>query len=307
MGIEFMAANRIASVETISTHYPPLIDPASYYILRLEDGTKLQVDAGAAPRPPRATNAVLATHWHWDHLYGLVGAEPARVYVSKATFALINGAKALERMRNVVEAVIGGDVWENIADAASLFSSRYDEIRESLLYRHEIVFLEELEEPPYGFRIIRCPGHSEDHLCYLKDGRIFVGDNVVYPGAVSLTHVLKYRESMENILSEPGWHTLYPGHGEPIDRRRALNWFLKTYLSKERRMCRLASLLGSGGGLENIIEKLYGNLSGVLYYVAARSLLGYLRALEDMGVITVNRSTSPWRISVLSPRGITGE
>ncbi|MCE4617518.1 MAG: MBL fold metallo-hydrolase [Desulfurococcales archaeon] len=290
---------KIVSVETISTSYPPLIDPASYYILLLTDGTKIQIDAGANPNPPKTANTVLATHWHWDHLYGLVGAPPSKVYISKNSFQLVNGQLALSRMQNVIKAVIGEHAWEPVKEAAEAFASRYDEIRDALQSKHEVIFLEESEDPlPLGFKVLTCPGHSDDHLCYLKDTHIFVGDNVVYPGAVSLTHLLKYRETIAKILAEPNWKTLYPGHGKPIGRQETLKWFLRTYKSKEKRMCRLSLLLGKGVKLIEALNHIYGKLDGILYYVAARSLLGYIRALEDVGLVEVDKSVSPWKIKL---------
>ena len=288
---------RIISVKTIHTDYPPLTDPASYYIVSLADGTKIQVDAGADPRPPKTASTVMATHWHWDHLYGLVNMTPSKVYMPKNTLNLVNGKLALKRMRNVITTVIGKHAWETVRKAAEAFASRYDEIREALQTKHDIILIEENEgELPYGFRVMACPGHSDDHICYIKDRHIFVGDNVVHPGTVSLTHLLKYRETMTKILAEPGWEILYPGHGGPIGRREALRWFLRTYQSKERRMCRLFLLLSKGVELHETLKMIYGNLDGILYYVAARSILGYIRALEEMGVIYVDGNTSPWKI-----------
>ncbi len=289
-------------VQVLSAIEPPLEDPANYYLVSWSGG-KLLVDAGPRRNPGVEADYVVVTHWHWDHVYGLIGlaGRVKSVCITKRTLEYIDERRALERMRTVALAVAGRWILETpLAEAAALMARRYGEVREAL----EAASLEEPSECPplvaLKAEVLACPGHSDDHICIVAGGYAFAGDNVVPGRSVTLTDLDAYTGSAYRLLGS-AWTSLMPGHGRaPLSRLEVAEYFSRSINSKRARLCRVLSAIGDDWTpLSKVIAEAYPGIAenpGLTSFVAARSLIGYLGLLERAGLVEVDRSRYPWRV-----------
>lgn len=197
-----------------------------------------------------------------------------------------------------VESMMRAIGYKGGSTPAVIYARLYNEVRESL-DRHTVYTVEEC--PVAGVEVIECPGHSDDHVCYITGRASFLGDNyVTYTTSTTLTSPLEYIESMLRIL-EYGWSTAYPGHGSPTTRGEYRMWLSRVVKRKLSRMARIASLLGPEPiGLDRVLEMVYGGVrGGAALFLAARNLIGYLNALERLGAVVVDRSRSPWMVAAI--------
>ncbi len=279
----------------------PLTYPANHYLVETDKGF-LQIDAGAKQVEDHSVNPdyLLITHWHWDHTYGIVGKKSLNICISKESFDKINPEKSLERMKEIVASVEGLQAWEFAREGAEIYTRKYVDIYRSLREDHNIIWLNEC--PPIVEGLVsyfKCPGHSDDHVCFIIGDKVFVGDNMAPGWNVTLNDPLKYIESMYRLLLV-NWSIAYPGHGDPLKRKEAVDYIVSTIRSKVRRMCKTLSSLEAHSDLGNIIEKVYGpEMDGALRYVAARSLIGYLTSLEEMNIISIKKDRFPWVVKKL--------
>ncbi|MCE4607270.1 MAG: MBL fold metallo-hydrolase [Desulfurococcales archaeon] len=288
-------------IEIVKTIDFPLTYPANHYLVKTDNGL-LQIDAGAKLANNQSANPdyVLITHWHWDHTYGVVGRKDLNICISKDSFEKINPEKSLDRMREIVTSVEGPHTWKFTRENAEIYVSKYIEIFQALREDHNVLWLEECPPILEGLvSYIKCPGHSDDHVCFIMGGNVFVGDNMAPGWNVTLNDPMQYIESMYRLL-QVNWDVAYPGHGDPLHRRDAVNYIVSTIRSKIRRMCKTLASLEPRSDLGNVIGKVYGpEMNGPLRYVAARSLLGYLKNLEEMNIIKIDKSRYPWQIEKL--------
>ncbi|MEB3756026.1 MAG: MBL fold metallo-hydrolase [Desulfurococcales archaeon] len=288
-------------IEIVRTIDFPLAYPANHYLVKTAKGL-LQIDAGARPASNQSANPdyVLITHWHWDHTYGLVGRKDLNVCISRDSFDKMNPEKSLERMREIVASVEGPQAWKFSRESAEIYVSKYVDVFQALKEDHNIIWLEEC--PPINEELvsyINCPGHSDDHVCFIIGDSVFVGDNMAPGWNVTLNDPLQYIESMYRLL-KVNWNVAYPGHGDPLNRGKAVDYIVSTIRSKIRRMCKTLASLEARSDLGNVIGKVYGpEMNGPLKYVAARSLLGYLKNLEEMNIIKLVKNKYPWQVEKL--------
>jgi ribonuclease/clavin/mitogillin len=238
-------------IKIVKTIDFPLTYPANHYLVKTDKGL-LQIDAGAKPLTEDSINPdyVLITHWHWDHTYGLTGKKGLNVCISRESYEKIDPQKSLTRMKEIVASVEGPNAWELAKEGAEIYSKKYVELHRSLREDHNIIWLNEC--PPIvngSVSYIKCPGHSDDHVCFIIDKMVFVGDNMVPGWNVTLNNPLRYIESMYRLLYE-NWSIAYPGHGEPLNRKEAVDYIISTIHSKIRRMCKTLSVLTASQNLD---------------------------------------------------------
>ncbi len=280
----------------------PLGDPSNRYRVRV-NGYELLIDAGARPLDDGIrADFILVTHWHWDHTYGLSSITKGGVCMSKATLESLNPGRAWESMVRVARAVGLGNEVEAIRLMNS-FMAKYTAV-ENAISRLEVYMLDEC--PPIRKGVVEylsCPGHSNDHVCYLVGDHLFVGDNILSSSStVTLTDLTRYNESMIRILANTQWLTAYPGHGKPLSRSESLEWFLNHHKHKTRRLLQVLSWIprDSWVTLKEVMKLVYNTGDNIAMYVAARTLIGYINALEAMEIVEVDRSAAPWKLKIRS-------
>ncbi len=160
------------------------------------------------------------------------------------------------------------------------------------VYEDECPLLDEIEGT-----VISCPGHTRDHSCILWREYIFVGDTVLPDSSPTIIDYSSYVESLVGILGETSWSLLAPGHGSILDRGGAVRAIARILRGKSMRLARTLAVVGEEWtSFNTLLEKVYGVKPGIEAYVAARTLVGYLRALEDEGLVEVDRGATPWMV-----------
>ena len=265
--------------------HPLLPEAVNRYRLNI-NGATVFIDAGLeAPQG----GVVVVTHYHWDHTLGLARSRGLRVCMSPETLKSIDPGRAMDSVKTVLEAVGYG----GLAELARPYTSQYGEIKEALAW-HDIYTLNECPAP--GVEAIPCPGHSGDHHCILAGGHVFLGDNYVpYTLSTTLTSPMDYMGSMHRVLSLD-WDKAYPGHGDPGGKADLAGWLTKVLERKMARIAALARLAGEGVDMRTALHRMYPGVEGATLFLAARNLVGYARALEELGVVRVDRGRSPWVI-----------
>lgn len=290
-------------VEARSTWEFPLPDPANYYLVE-EDGVLVLVDAG--PRPldeplSSRVEGVLLTHWHWDHTLGVAGLRDKVVCASRETLEMLSSEeRILESMLRPAHAMgLRGDGGMGLFQA---MLGRYRSIigglsRNRVYEWGECPLLETLNA-----RVLSCPGHTMDHSCIIAGETLFAGDTVTHPTPPTVIHYSKYVASLVGLLGDPSWKRLAPGHGRMLERGEAASYLAGVVSRKNARLARVALSLGDGWtSFNDILRRVYGVEPGVEAYVAARTLIGYLNALEEAGLVEVDRTSRPWRVRRLAP------
>jgi glyoxylase-like metal-dependent hydrolase (beta-lactamase superfamily II) len=124
------------------------------------DATELRLELA---RIGATCAAILLTHTHWDHIFGLAD-------LAEGTEAPVY-APALER-----------DV---LADPSTYYSGVGVPIR-AWTPEHLLSGGETVEAAGIAFEVVPVPGHSPGHLAYYADGCLFSGD-VLFAGSVGRT------------------------------------------------------------------------------------------------------------------------
>lgn len=180
-----------------------------------ERGTLLDYLSTASLVP----EAVLLTHGHMDHVYGV--AELQRlygmpVYMSDADWPVLEYFQRVAKFGIPVPDI-------NFTTTPVEDGSR-------------------IKAAGLEFLVITTPGHSPGGVCYLeeKEGAIFTGDTL-FAGAIGRTdlYLSEYddliRSIMEKLMTLPGDINVYPGHGAPstIGEERMTNPFLEPFNEPE--------------------------------------------------------------------------
>ena len=138
---------------------------------------------------------LIATHCHVDH---------------------IAGAKlAIEKLRLPLEICpLGKEMLGSVGPIAAAFGYIASEIKEGgYLNEGDIVNIGETK-----FRILHCPGHSPDSLCFYTDG-VLIGGDVIFKGSLGRTDLPggNTEQLMNSITKKiyllPDETTIYSGHG----------------------------------------------------------------------------------------------
>ncbi|MCE4622190.1 MAG: MBL fold metallo-hydrolase [Desulfurococcales archaeon] len=289
-------------VERRETMEFPLTTPSNYYIVRYGD-EKILVDAGARKLDKslgEEVAAVILTHWHWDHTYGITGLEEPVICTGPETGEILssldtivsNVYKPLEAMGLKVEE-LGGPVGHFF----NMIKNLYSEIVEAYNSgkKHGITNCP-------GIRTVEafpCPGHNDDHQCIRLGNYIFVGDNVTIGESPTTINYRDYLVTIHKILASE-WQYLAPGHGRIMERPVMLEYFNNVVDRKNRKMIKVLSLVSKGvGDFNKLLKQVYGVDPVPQSYVQARTLIGYLRLLEDYGVIEIDYDKGPWRVNYM--------
>lgn len=144
--------------------------------------------------------AVLLTHAHFDHIYGL--------------------NELLELYPGIL--VYTNEVGREMLLNEKLNLSRYHETPYVFEYPKSIHIINDGDEIVLNkeckLKVVATPGHNDSCLTFVSDKEIFTGDSYI-PGEKVVTLLpggfkAKAQESLSHIMSLAIGRTIYPGHGE---------------------------------------------------------------------------------------------
>ena len=150
-----------------------------------------------------------------------------------------------------------------------------------------------------NLRAIDAPGHARDHLVFYLDeeAALFTGDVVIGRGTVVIAppngDMRAYQSTLRRLRDEfPRARRIYGGHGDAIDDPSAK---LDEYIAHRRaREVALLEALGTGPRtIPELVERLYQDVSPILWPAAARQILAYLIALEREGRVRAHELPRP--------------
>ena len=162
--------------------------------------------------------AVIITHAHFDHIYGLTDFMKCADEDGKKVPVYIHAA----------DAAAMSDSTKNLSKP--LFGTPY-------VYTGTLNGTFDGETITVGnmsFLVISTPGHTDGSACYIchRDRIVFSGD-VLFDGSIGRTDfpggdIDKMKASLKRILSIMGNYTVYPGHGgtTTLEQERNFNPFV---------------------------------------------------------------------------------
>ena len=283
------------TVLKISQQEFPLDQPVNSYFI---NEINIVIDTGI--RPPRLdADYYLVTHWHWDHTMGLTHLKNRRICMPKTTLEILERGHFERRFKQILHA--GG---VRISEIEKLFiaemNRRYNMIMEALQL-NEVLTVDECPLISKGpVKVIDCPGHSIDHACYIIGNLVFTGDTLIPGRRTTIIDFKEHRRTLLRLLSIPNWRILHPGHGDSMDREKALRTVEEHTVDRCNRVYRILSRMPRGEWitLDIIMEQIYGVKPSLRAFVALRTLTGYIKELEETGIIVVDRGSSPWRVRI---------
>ena len=225
-------------------------------------GTAAHLDA-VSRETGGALAQVLVTHGHTDHAGG-----------ASALAARWNAARFLKMPwpdRDDRRAV----AWEAIGDGATLAAG------------------------DVSLEVLHTPGHSPDHLAFWHAGSrtLFGGDllilgTTVFIPASSGGNLVDYLHSLRRVQAlRP--RLVWPAHGPPIDDPETL---LHGYLDhrRQREHQVLTALEAQPRTVDQIVARLYPDLSGDVVPMARETVLAHLQKLDQDGLAT--RDADRWSV-----------
>jgi len=287
------------NVERVETWEFPLTTPSNYYVVRMEGHTIL-IDSGAKPLPERLIrelDGVIITHWHWDHTYGVSSLRSKIICTSKKTLEKLDINNVRASVYRVVEAMGLTPKDDPSLSFLEEMIARYTTIIGGLA-ENEVYPIDECPFISKGLvGVIECPGHSEDHICPIAGDYLFAGD-VITPGeSPTVINYNKYITSIIRVFGLDSWSFAAPGHGPILERSETIEYVINIIKRKNAKIYKLLALLDAEWiDFNTLLEKLYGLQPSLAAYVAGRTLIGYLAAAEEVGVVEVDRARRPWRI-----------
>ena len=150
-----------------------------------------------------SVEAVIITHGHFDHIYGLDGFVDAAKADGKDVPVYVHSGDAVmlrSREKNL---------------SAPLFRTPY----EYTGILNEVADGDAITVGNLTFRILHTPGHTDGCACYIVDEEktIFSGD-VLFEGSIGRTDfpggsMTTMRKSLEKLMEFDDAYRVYPGHG----------------------------------------------------------------------------------------------
>ncbi|MCE4620314.1 MAG: MBL fold metallo-hydrolase [Desulfurococcales archaeon] len=279
----------------------PLTTPANYYIISINN-IKFLIDSGTEPLNDIEADYILLTHWHWDHTAGITGFRNRVVCASQQTINILSSIdNIMERVLTPLRAM-GVNPYE-AGGNRSIMKEFFEKIKNTylniinIMNKNEVYEFQDCPLPsnlPVEFH--PCPGHTMDHYCIRLGDYIFVGDNATIGESPTTIDYQAYLSTVLRILGGK-WDYLGPGHGPLQDRSSATNYFNNIITRKNKRLILVASSLQEELSFNDLLYKVYRLPPTPQAYVPARTLIGYLRALEEARVVEIDRSREPWVIA----------
>jgi glyoxylase-like metal-dependent hydrolase (beta-lactamase superfamily II) len=149
-------------------------------------------------------------------------------------------------------------------------------------------------------RVIHTPGHASNHLCYLleEENTLFTGDHVMQSSTVVINppdgDMAAYVASLKSLAQMEGIDWLAPGHGFLMEQpRRAFEWIVRHRLQREAKVLEALQAIGPADA-DQLLAKVYDDVTPKLHGIAMRSLLAHLYKLRGEGRVV--EENSRWRL-----------
>jgi glyoxylase-like metal-dependent hydrolase (beta-lactamase superfamily II)/8-oxo-dGTP pyrophosphatase MutT (NUDIX family) len=146
----------------------------------------------------------------------------------------------------------------------------------------------ELEgRPGWSLHVLHTPGHARGHVCIFESrhGSLITGDLLAGVGTIVIDppegHMATYFDSLHR-MQALSVSTLFPAHGPVMANAKAK---IQHYLDhREMRETRILETWNAGvRSPENIVERVYTDVSPAMYGLAARSVTAHLEKLREEG------------------------
>jgi glyoxylase-like metal-dependent hydrolase (beta-lactamase superfamily II)/8-oxo-dGTP pyrophosphatase MutT (NUDIX family) len=145
-------------------------------------------------------------------------------------------------------------------------------------------------EPSIKLRALHTPGHARGHLCFYDEanGVLISGDNVVGFGSVLIDptdgNMIDYLDSLRRMRSLSNVTVLLPGHGpavaSPYDK---IDEYIAHRLEREAGI--LKAVRDGASTAEEIVARVYTDVSPKAHTMAERAVLAHLEKLEADGLV----------------------
>ncbi|CAF3940817.1 unnamed protein product [Rotaria magnacalcarata] len=228
--------------------------------------------------------AILITHWHPDHIYGI-----------KDVLKLIDKPDLPVFKRKLFE----------MPDLKKLqtygMPDNPDEVANFTFINNGTEQFN-IETEGAHLKAIHTPGHTTDHLCFWleEEQALFSGDTILGQGTTEFEDLYDYLNSLRLILKMSP-KRIYPGHGPVVENPQQT---LEHYIShrQQRNNQILDALKQSNDGLDpNEITKIvYTDLSEGLFHAACHNVCNHLQMLEKENLVCFNDQNKKWSLRVNS-------
>ncbi len=242
-----------------------IVDPGSPYE---EEQSALAACVDDLLRDGRSVREIVLTHFHPDHVCGV---NALRRHLSKRSTVAAHSLTA-EQLSNTI---------------------RVDRLIED----GEIIELR--GSPRILLRVMHTPGHARGHLCFHEErtGTLISGDNIVGLGSVLIDppegNMHDYLRSLERMRALPNLSVIFGGHGPAIANPYSkIDEYISHRLERERKI--LEALREGATTAEDIVARVYSDVSPKAHAMAARAVLAHLEMLEAGGHV-FNDHQEGWR------------
>lgn len=145
-------------------------------------------------------------------------------------------------------------------------------------------------DPPVHLQALHTPGHARGHLCFYDSdrGALLTGDNIVGVGSVLIDppegNMREYLKSLERMRSLPNLSVLFGGHGPAVATPyKKIDEYISHRLEREQNI--LAAVREGVTDPQQIVAKVYTDVSPKAYAMAERAVLAHLEKLREDGAI----------------------
>ena len=158
-----------------------------------------------------------------------------------------------------------------------------------LIHDNEVLTIE--GEPSINLRALHTPGHARGHLCFYDErtGALISGDNIVGYGSVLIDppegNMRDYLGSLARMRALSKLSVLFGGHGPAIaNPHEKIDKYIAHRLKREELI--LAAVREGKSNPQEIVTRVYTDVSPKAHAMAERAVLAHLEKLVEDGLVT---------------------